>query len=221
MDTLPEVPLPNPRDNHLRNLRKGRGRSAPAHLTQELTSSATHSGPTRNTGLTIAETRSQCGPGLPELLTTETFTAHRRPPMATSLSDMLRKDFSNNWLNPKEDHWRAFEELKARLILPPILALTKANWPYITDAYWVGNRLILWLSVGAPVRAVLRDWCRAVRPAVGSRPGGSHHQTSPDCSWSILGYCWRETRRANEKGVGELRGCHPEPRTSQSNGRPR
>ena len=30
----------------------------------------------------------------------------------------------------------------------------------------------------------------------------------PDSSWSRLGDCWRKTRCANEKRVGELKGCH-------------
>ena len=44
------------------------------------------------------------------------------------------------------------------------------------------------------------------------KPGGFHHQTNPDSSWSSLGDCWRETGRANEKGVGELTVCHPNQR---------
>ena len=66
--------------------------------------------------------------------------------IATPLSDMLRKNADNNWHLPTEDQRRAFEELKARLTSPPILALPKASRPYMiyTDAsaYAVGAVLL-------------------------------------------------------------------------------
>ena len=59
---------------------------------------------------------------------------------------MLRKNLTNNWHDPTEGQWRAFQELKARLTSPPILALPKANRPYMIDtdasAYAVGAVLL-------------------------------------------------------------------------------
>ena len=75
-------------------------------------------------------------------------------------------------------------------------------------------------NVEAPVLAMLRDWYRAVRPAVEDQVlfTTKRTQTPPDRVWVIVG-----SKRAvpTKEGVGELTGCHPKPRTSQSNGRPR
>ena len=49
---------------------------------------------------------------------------------------MLRKSAGNDWHNPTKEQQRSFEEVKARLTAPPILALPKTNRPYMinTDA---------------------------------------------------------------------------------------
>ena len=66
--------------------------------------------------------------------------------IATPLSDMLRKDASNDWHEPTEGQSRAFEELKARLTSPPILALPKPDRPFMIDtdasAYAIGAVLL-------------------------------------------------------------------------------
>ena len=46
--------------------------------------------------------------------------------IARPLSDMLRKNAGNDWHNPMEEELRSFEELKARLTAPQILALPEA-----------------------------------------------------------------------------------------------
>ena len=53
--------------------------------------------------------------------------------IASPLADILRKNASNDWQNPTEEQLRSFEELKARLTAPPILASPKANRPYMID----------------------------------------------------------------------------------------
>ena len=59
---------------------------------------------------------------------------------------MLRKNAGNDWHNPTEEQLRSFEELKARLTAPPILALPKATRPYMIDtdasAYAIGAVLL-------------------------------------------------------------------------------
>ena len=66
--------------------------------------------------------------------------------IASPLSDMLRKDAARDWDNPTEEQSRAFEELKARLTSPPILALPKPGRPIMVDtdasAYAVGAVLL-------------------------------------------------------------------------------
>ena len=60
----------------------------------------------------------------------------------------------------------------------------------------------------AQVRAVPRDWCRAVRPAVGNRVvfTTKRIQTPSGRVWVLVG----ATRaQPTTKGVGELTGCHP------------
>ena len=51
--------------------------------------------------------------------------------IASPLSDMLRTNPGNDWHNPTEEQLRSFEEFKARLSAPPILALPKANPPMV------------------------------------------------------------------------------------------
>ena len=63
-------------------------------------------------------------------------------------------------------------------------------------------------GVEAQVRAVPRDWCRAVRPAIGDQVvfTTKRTQTPPGRFWVLVG----ATRaQPTEKGVGELTGCHP------------
>ena len=55
--------------------------------------------------------------------------------------------------------------------------------------------------VEAQVRAVPRDWCRAVKPAVGDQVVFPL-QTNPDSSWSSLSVSWRGTRQTNNKRGG-------------------
>ena len=60
----------------------------------------------------------------------------------------------------------------------------------------------------AQVRAVLRAWCRAVKPAVGDQVVFStkRTQTPPGRVWVLVG----ATRfKPTTKGVGELTGSHP------------
>ena len=62
--------------------------------------------------------------------------------------------------------------------------------------------------MGAQVRVVPRDWCRAVRPAVGDQVVFTTKRTQnpPGLVWVLVG----ATRgQPTEKGVGELTGCHP------------
>ena len=66
--------------------------------------------------------------------------------IASPLSDMLQKNGGNDRHNPTEEQLSSFEELKARLTAPPILALPKANRPYMIDtdasAYAIGAVLL-------------------------------------------------------------------------------
>ena len=66
--------------------------------------------------------------------------------IASPLSDMVRKNAGNDWHNPTKEQLHSFEELKARLNAPPILALPKANRPYMIDtdasAYAIGAVLL-------------------------------------------------------------------------------
>ena len=62
--------------------------------------------------------------------------------------------------------------------------------------------------VEAQVRAVPRDWCRAVRPAVGDQVvfTTKRTQTPPGRVWVLVGAA---RAKPTTKGVGELTGCHP------------
>ena len=64
------------------------------------------------------------------------------------------------------------------------------------------------ISVEAQVRAVPRDWCRAVRPAVGDQVvfTAKRTQIPPGRSWVLVGAA---RAKPTTKGVGELTGCHP------------
>ena len=66
--------------------------------------------------------------------------------IASPLSDMLRKNTCKDWHNPTKEQLRSFEDLKARLTVPPTLALPKANRSYLinTDAsaYAIGAVLL-------------------------------------------------------------------------------
>ena len=46
---------------------------------------------------------------------------------------MVRKNAGKDWNNPTEEQVSSFEEHKARLTAPPVLALPKANRPYMID----------------------------------------------------------------------------------------
>ena len=60
----------------------------------------------------------------------------------------------------------------------------------------------------APVRAVLCDWCRAVRPPVGDQVVFTTKRTqTPPCRfWVLVGATHAQP---TTKGVGELTGSHP------------
>ena len=60
----------------------------------------------------------------------------------------------------------------------------------------------------AQVRAVPRDWCRAVKPAVEDQVvfTTKRAQTPPGRVWVLVGAV---RAKPTTKGVGELTGCHP------------
>ena len=60
----------------------------------------------------------------------------------------------------------------------------------------------------AQVRAVPRDWCRAVKPAVGDQVDFTtkRTQTPPGRVWVLVGAA---RAKPTTKGVVELTGCHP------------
>ena len=60
----------------------------------------------------------------------------------------------------------------------------------------------------AQVRAVPRDWCRAVKSAVGDQVvfTTKRTQTPPGRVWVLVGAA---RAQPTTKGVGELTGCHP------------
>ena len=66
--------------------------------------------------------------------------------IARPLSALLRKDSEPDWENPPEEALQAFEELKGKLVSPPVLVLPKRDCPYLIDtdasAYQLGATLL-------------------------------------------------------------------------------
>ena len=66
--------------------------------------------------------------------------------IARPLTDITRKDAAPDYDNPTETQLQAFEDLKARMIAPPVLALPRYGWPYMIDtdasAYQLGCTLL-------------------------------------------------------------------------------
>ena len=66
--------------------------------------------------------------------------------IAHPLTDITRKDSEPDYDNPTEAQLKAFEDLKARMIAPPILALPRYGRPYMIDtdasAYQLGCTLL-------------------------------------------------------------------------------
>ena len=66
--------------------------------------------------------------------------------IARPLNEMLKKDASPDYENPTEDQLKAFQDLKTVLLNPPVLALPKADKPYVIEtdasAYQVGCALL-------------------------------------------------------------------------------
>ena len=90
--------------------------------------------------------------------------------IATPLNRMLTKDAKNNFANPTEDQVKSFEDLKAALCSPPILALPMRKGPYMLDtdssAYQAGVVLLQQQDDKNPKScATIGYWSRSLNPA--------------------------------------------------------
>ena len=87
--------------------------------------------------------------------------------IASPISDMLRKNAGNDWHNSTEEQQSSFQELMARLIAPPSLALPKAHRPYLIDtdasAYAIGAVLLKQLEENDPTSwATIGYWSKTL-----------------------------------------------------------
>ena len=82
---------------------------------------------------------------------------------------MLTKEAKNDFANPTEDQVKSFEDLKAALCSPPVLALPIRDRPYMLDtdssAYQAGVVLLQQQDDENPKSwATIGYWSRSLNP---------------------------------------------------------
>ena len=67
--------------------------------------------------------------------------------VAKPLTDMARKNADLDWDSPTDAQMMAFEELKNKMVSPPVVALPRLGRPYVNgpdaSAYQLGFTLLL------------------------------------------------------------------------------